>query len=1017
MVFARPLTASLPLVAAVMSAAEGPSITYAALEGAGGSRHVVFLSGDEEYRSEEGLPMLAKILARRHGFRCTVLFALGPDGTIDPECQDCLAGSEALDTADAIVMLLRFRRWPPEVMERFAAAWQRGVPIVALRTSTHAFAFREGPYREFDSFGKRILGEQWVSHWGRHKQEATRGVLEPGAAAHPVLRGVADIFGTTDVYEAHPPEDAVVLLRGQVLQGMAPTDSPATYRKKRSTDAVEQPVNDPMMPIAWVREARPEAGRPGRVLCTTMGAATDLACEDLRRLIVNGVFWGLGLDVPSRADVTLVDPYRPSLYGFRGHRRGLRPADFALGIPFPPVDDGAFFERAIVSRGDTSRLRRVLARARDGNPVTIGVIGGSITQGAAASKPENRYGNRFAAWWEAAFPKAAVTFVNAGIGATGSNYGALRAARDLLEKHPDVVVAEYGVNDGNSAAFAETLEGLLRQILHCPNSPAVMLLFTMHRQGTNAQEWHGKVGAHYRLPMLSFRDAFWPEIAAGRILWEDVEADLVHPNDRGHAAMAGFLARFCEEEMADLPDAADPDPLRPLPPPLLGDLFEYVGLLEGEQLVPVENEGWVFDPKVRGWTSDTPGSAVEFEVEGQAVLSMHHVVKGPMGRARVTVDGESPRVLEGWFDQTWGGYRQSNELARGLRPGLHRVRFELLEERHAGSSGCGFRILGLGTAGAGGRGDVAPPPPEYRPAGHSAWDFWFARDGATTFAFYLQAPDEQVPKWGHSSVGLATSGDLRHWVEVGEVLRANPRGQWNDRSIATGSVWRHDDAWLMLFTAHGRDGGLGLARSRNGLSWSRVGDGAVPVRCHPFRVPDAPYWRETGFAAGTELTYRVLADPYVLPEPIDGHYLMVANAVIDGEPADKRGCLALFRSPDGTAWDGCGIVAAPRCYDRLETPQMWRHGERWYLYFGAARENPVYRANMLAVASSPAGPFVPAADPELRLPDGRSFYIAKVIRDPSGREVLLACLGAERLSRPYPVRYEEDGSLTLAPCE
>src|SRR5436190_1379250 len=97
--------------------AETLSVVY---EGRG--KHVVFLSGDEEYRSEEGLPMLAKILSQRHGFKCTVLFAVDPDGTINPDNTTSLPGAEALDSADAIVMLVRFRAWNDEAMKHFADA-------------------------------------------------------------------------------------------------------------------------------------------------------------------------------------------------------------------------------------------------------------------------------------------------------------------------------------------------------------------------------------------------------------------------------------------------------------------------------------------------------------------------------------------------------------------------------------------------------------------------------------------------------------------------------------------------------------------------------------------------------------------------------------------------------------------------------------------------------------------------------------------------------------------------------
>ena len=145
-------------------------IVYEGKDGPGKGKHLVFLSGDEEYRSEEGLPMLAKILSQRHGFKCTVLFAVGKDGNLDPNAKASLPGAEALDSADAIVMLLRFRAYPDKEMKHFVDAYLRGVPIIALRTSTHAFQMPgTSAFKNFSSFGKRVLGEQWVNHWGKHK--------------------------------------------------------------------------------------------------------------------------------------------------------------------------------------------------------------------------------------------------------------------------------------------------------------------------------------------------------------------------------------------------------------------------------------------------------------------------------------------------------------------------------------------------------------------------------------------------------------------------------------------------------------------------------------------------------------------------------------------------------------------------------------------------------------------------------------------------------------------------------
>ena len=329
------LLVALCVFVAGQSAMAANSITYPAHPGPGGGKHVVLISGDEEYRSEEGLPMLAKILSRRHGFRCTVLFSLDKEGKIDPNVGESLSDPSNLDSADAIVMLTRFRHWPDSTMQKFDAAVKRGVPIVGLRTSTHAFSGLKGKYEDYNTFGKRVLGEGWVSHWGSHKHEATAGVIEPGQEKNPLLRGVAEVFGDTDVYEAYPPADVTVLLRGKVLKGMQPSDPPAAYTKKRASDKQEQDVNTPMMPVAWSREYQQADGKVNRLLCTTMGAATDLQNPGLRRLVVNGVYWGLGLEVPSAANVDYVDPYYPTAYGFKGARKGIKPDDHAIGRSLP----------------------------------------------------------------------------------------------------------------------------------------------------------------------------------------------------------------------------------------------------------------------------------------------------------------------------------------------------------------------------------------------------------------------------------------------------------------------------------------------------------------------------------------------------------------------------------------------------------------------------------------------------------------------------------------------------------
>ena len=318
----------------VLHAESGPGwITYEPKGEIKQGKEVILLAGDEEYRSEESLPMLAKILSERHGIKATVLFSYSADGVIDPKAGATLGKPEALDSADAIVLGLRFRHWPDDAMKKFEGAVNRGVGIVALRTSTHSFNFpKDSPWTSWSwnnqgGFGKKVLGETWVTHWGSHGKQATRGVVEPGAEKNPLLNGVSDVFGDTDVYEAYPPQDSTVLLRGLVLESMEKDAKPLEGEKPRATDKQKQPINDPAMPVAWSREVKNDAGTTNKVMTTTMGSASDLVNEGLRRLVVNSVLWGLGETVPAKADVAIVGDFTPTKYSFDGFKKGVKAAD------------------------------------------------------------------------------------------------------------------------------------------------------------------------------------------------------------------------------------------------------------------------------------------------------------------------------------------------------------------------------------------------------------------------------------------------------------------------------------------------------------------------------------------------------------------------------------------------------------------------------------------------------------------------------------------------------------------
>lgn len=323
----------LVLVAVGQAGAADPWVVYDGCDGPGKGKHVVLVSGDEEYRSEEALSQLGKILAKHHGFKCTVLFAINPaDGTIDPVNVSNIPGLEALRSADLMIIATRFRDLPDDQMQYIIEYLDAGKPVIGMRTATHAFKIPVGKKyskysfnsKEWDGgFGRQILGETWISHHGHHAHESTRGVVAPGVEKHPIVRGCEDIWGPTDVYTVRLPlpGDSRPLVLGQVLEGMNPSDKPLVSKK-----------NDPMMPVAWTKTYQGSAGQTGRVFTTTMGAATDLASEGLRRLLVNATYWCVGLDdkIPERANVDTVGEYKPTSFGFGKFTKGIKPSDFEM---------------------------------------------------------------------------------------------------------------------------------------------------------------------------------------------------------------------------------------------------------------------------------------------------------------------------------------------------------------------------------------------------------------------------------------------------------------------------------------------------------------------------------------------------------------------------------------------------------------------------------------------------------------------------------------------------------------
>lgn len=305
-------------------------LTYSGRSGPGKGKHVVLIAAEQEYRSEQAMPMLAKVLSHHHGFDCTVLFSVNDHGEVDPtlpapfkdEDKDKhhrIPGLQYLASADCVIWLSRFMQLPDDQMQHFHNYFDSGKPLIALRTANHGFW---GATR-YTKNGKQVslremLGGTFMGHHGGWHRESTRGVIVAGNKSHPILTGVTDIWGTSDVYRCHKekfpfPDDCTALVLGQPLINLKP-DAPPNDKKEP-------------LPVAWTKTWTGNKGLRSRIFHFTMGSAEDFENAGVRRLTVNAVYWGLGLDraIDPESSVDIVGKYEPLKAGFNYEKLGVKP--------------------------------------------------------------------------------------------------------------------------------------------------------------------------------------------------------------------------------------------------------------------------------------------------------------------------------------------------------------------------------------------------------------------------------------------------------------------------------------------------------------------------------------------------------------------------------------------------------------------------------------------------------------------------------------------------------------------
>jgi lysophospholipase L1-like esterase len=393
------------------------------------------------------------------------------------------------------------------------------------------------------------------------------------------------------------------------------------------------------------------------------------------------------------------------------------PDNGAAAINLPVLyETDAMLARSQLAAGNQARLRRLIEKGRNGEPVTIATVGGSITAGVGASDGAHSYARLMQDWWNETFPDSASKLVNAGISGTASDYGSLRLQRDVLPSSPDLVIVEFAVNDASSS-LSDTYEGVLRQLLNAPSHPAVVLLFMMRYQPlpsepVTAEPWQSVIGDHYNLPMVSFYDAVNPELQDGNITIAQIGPDGVHPSDLGHAYIAHFLEQDLQAAINRFPPGTASEEIPATETPIYSSNFEFTSLEEGigtwgAPLSPDGNQGWTAvstSPRglanfpSEGLTASSPGSTLDFMVTGREILIGYWQYNGAMGQVSVSVDGVVTRTLDGFVTTAQGAHIMTR-VASGLEDGPHHVHLELLDTRDGGSTGKSFYLLCVGAGG------------------------------------------------------------------------------------------------------------------------------------------------------------------------------------------------------------------------------------------------------------------------------------------------------------------------------
>lgn len=355
------------------------------------------------------------------------------------------------------------------------------------------------------------------------------------------------------------------------------------------------------------------------------------------------------------------------------------------------MDWNKIAENGIVNIGNIKRIGAAIKKAENNEEITIGFIGGSITMGSLSSTPETCYAYLVYQWWKNKFPNTRVNYINAGIGATTSQFGVARVESDLLQYKPDVVIVEFSVNDADTELFHETYEGLIRKILLSEKQPAVIILNNVqYDDGKNAERIHNDIGRAYDLPMVSIRKSLYPMVEAGEIDRKDITPDNLHPNDKGHLIVATIVQNYLEKVYQLVIKENDSKEYKVIGTPITKNRYMDSLRLHNKNSNPIlsgfvtdlEKQNHITEIFKNGWKAKEIGDSIIFSVTGGMISIQYKKTiekDAPIAIAILDDKEDEPIILDANFEETWGDCLYLQDLLISDEIKEHKLEIRIVE--------------------------------------------------------------------------------------------------------------------------------------------------------------------------------------------------------------------------------------------------------------------------------------------------------------------------------------------------